>query len=147
MWNLPGPGMEPMSPALAHGFLITGPPRKSNKYFFKMAVEWMEMHIPRTLWMLRGRWYCLSVIFCILKPLNLKHIAITVLLFVCSFSHQVVSDSLRLCGLKQSRPPCSSPSPGVCPSSCPVYRRAFGRCWSCATWAMTSCDITILYLP
>ena len=26
MWNLPGPGIEPMSPALAGGFSTTGPP-------------------------------------------------------------------------------------------------------------------------
>ena len=29
MWNLPGPGIKPMSPALAAGFLTTGPPGKS----------------------------------------------------------------------------------------------------------------------
>ena len=29
MWNLPGPGIEPMSPALAGEFLTTGPPGKS----------------------------------------------------------------------------------------------------------------------
>ena len=28
-WNLPGPGIKPMSPALAGGFLTTGSPRKS----------------------------------------------------------------------------------------------------------------------
>ena len=28
MWNLPGPGIEPMSPVLAGVFLITGPPWK-----------------------------------------------------------------------------------------------------------------------
>ena len=28
MWNLPGPGLEPVSPALAGGFLITAPPGK-----------------------------------------------------------------------------------------------------------------------
>ena len=28
-WDLPGPGLEPMSPALASGFLITAPPGKS----------------------------------------------------------------------------------------------------------------------
>ena len=28
MWNLPRPGIEPMSPALAGGFLTTGPPGK-----------------------------------------------------------------------------------------------------------------------
>ena len=28
-WDLPGPGIEPVSPALAGGFLITGPPGKS----------------------------------------------------------------------------------------------------------------------
>jgi len=29
MWDLPGPKIEPVSPALAGGFLTTGPPRKS----------------------------------------------------------------------------------------------------------------------
>ena len=28
MWDLPGPGFEPMSPALAGGFLTTVPPEK-----------------------------------------------------------------------------------------------------------------------
>ena len=30
MWYLPGPGLEPMSPALAGGFLTTAPPGKSR---------------------------------------------------------------------------------------------------------------------
>ena len=30
MWDLPGPGLEPMSPALAGGFLTTVPPGKSK---------------------------------------------------------------------------------------------------------------------
>ena len=30
MWDLPGPGIEPMSPALAGGFLITRPPGKEK---------------------------------------------------------------------------------------------------------------------
>ena len=29
MWNLPGPGIEPVSPALAGGLFTTGPPGKS----------------------------------------------------------------------------------------------------------------------
>ena len=29
MWDLLGPGIEPMSPALAGGFLTTEPPEKS----------------------------------------------------------------------------------------------------------------------
>ena len=36
MWDLPGPGLEPVSPALAGGFLTTVPPGKP--YFaLKMA--------------------------------------------------------------------------------------------------------------
>ena len=31
MWDLPGPGLEPMSPALAGGFLTTAPPGKPRK--------------------------------------------------------------------------------------------------------------------
>ena len=33
MWNLPGPGLEPVSPALAGGFLTTAPPGKPHRYF------------------------------------------------------------------------------------------------------------------
>ena len=32
MWDLPRPGIAPMSPALAGGFLTTGPPGKSYIY-------------------------------------------------------------------------------------------------------------------
>ena len=34
MWDLPGPGLEPMSPALAGGFLTTAPPGKPLKFYF-----------------------------------------------------------------------------------------------------------------
>ena len=37
------------------------------------------------------------------------------------FSYQVVSNSSRLHGLRHIRLPCPSPSPGVCPSSCPLH--------------------------
>ena len=33
MWDLPGPGFEPVSPALAGGFLTTVPPGKSLHFF------------------------------------------------------------------------------------------------------------------
>ena len=38
MWDHPGPGMEPVSPALAGGFLTTGPPRTSPRRFFCLFV-------------------------------------------------------------------------------------------------------------
>ena len=34
-WNLPGPGIKPMSPAPAGGFLSTGPLGKSINSYFK----------------------------------------------------------------------------------------------------------------
>ena len=34
MWVLPGPGLEPVSPALAGGFLTTAPPGKSQELEF-----------------------------------------------------------------------------------------------------------------
>ena len=34
MWDLPGPGMEPVSPALAGGFLTTEPPGKPSPFSF-----------------------------------------------------------------------------------------------------------------
>ena len=38
------------------------------------------------------------------------------------FSHPVVSDSLWSYGLQNTRPPYPSPSPEVCPSSCPLHQ-------------------------
>ena len=38
------------------------------------------------------------------------------------FSHPVVSYSLQPYGLQHTRPPCSSLSPEVCPSSCSLHR-------------------------
>ena len=38
MWDLPGPGLEPVSPALAGGFLTTAPPGKSPQAYFKQKV-------------------------------------------------------------------------------------------------------------
>ena len=34
MWDLPGPGLEPMTPALAGGFLTIATPGKSRSLFF-----------------------------------------------------------------------------------------------------------------
>ena len=33
MWDLPRPGLKPVSPALAGGFLTTVPPGKAKNYF------------------------------------------------------------------------------------------------------------------
>ena len=42
--------------------------------------------------------------------------------FKTLFSHPVISDSLWPHGLQQARPPCPSPSPEICPSSCPLHQ-------------------------
>ena len=36
MWDLPGPGLEPMSPALAGGLSTTAPPGKPSSHFLKI---------------------------------------------------------------------------------------------------------------
>ena len=36
IWDLPGPGLDPMSPALAGGFLTTGPPGKPYMTVFEL---------------------------------------------------------------------------------------------------------------
>ena len=48
MWDLPGPGFEPMSPALAGGFLTTVPPGKSDKKFLNghlWRISFSNFHI------------------------------------------------------------------------------------------------------
>ena len=44
------------------------------------------------------------------------------MLIMLLFSHSVVSHSFRPHGLKHSRLLCASPSPRVCPSSCPLHQ-------------------------
>ena len=39
MWDLPGPGLEPMSPALAGGFLTTAPPGKPPTKCFQLVLS------------------------------------------------------------------------------------------------------------
>ena len=47
MWNLPRPGIEPVSPALAVGFLSTVPPGKSHSDFF---VHPFSLHSKCSFW-------------------------------------------------------------------------------------------------
>ena len=41
MWHLPGPGLEPVSPALAGGFLTTAPPGKPHFILFVLYLPAM----------------------------------------------------------------------------------------------------------
>ena len=38
MWDLPGPGIKPMSPALIGGFFIVEPPGKACNFIFSFSV-------------------------------------------------------------------------------------------------------------
>ena len=85
------------------------------------VLEWVATSFSREIFLTQGsnpglhcRW--------ILSPMSHwgSHKKIVVLLF----SRQVISCSLRPYVLQHARPPCPSPSPGVCPSSCPLHRYA-----------------------
>ena len=39
MWDLPGPGLEPVSAALAGGFLTTAPPGKPTSHFLNIILQ------------------------------------------------------------------------------------------------------------
>ena len=45
MWDVPGPGLEPMSPALADELLTTRPPGKPQKYYFKATSIYLILTI------------------------------------------------------------------------------------------------------
>ena len=67
--------------------------------------------------------------------MGLSSLRSKLLLFICS----VVSDSLRPHGLQHTRPPCPSPSPRICPSSCPLH-------WWCLI-AISSTDALFSFCP
>ena len=52
MWDLPGPGLEPVCPALAGGFLTTVPPGKSltcllkNNFWTSLVVQRLRICLP-----------------------------------------------------------------------------------------------------
>ena len=59
------------------------------------------------------------------KELNMRSTTVTgkrIKILSVQFSHSVVSDSLRPHELQHARPPCSAPTPGVHPNSCPSSR-------------------------
>ena len=45
MWDLPGPGLEPVSPALAGGFLTTAPPGKPPEPILEETVNAFLSHL------------------------------------------------------------------------------------------------------
>ena len=44
MWDLPRPGLEPMSPALAGGFSTTAPPGKPYSLWGRLGVSVLQTH-------------------------------------------------------------------------------------------------------
>ena len=70
MWDLPEPGIEPVSPLLAGGFLTTGPPGKNDKtiiiiFFFKLKTKKIRP-IPESL--LGNPWQSLLPLLSAHKP-------------------------------------------------------------------------------
>ena len=92
MWDPPGPGIELVSPALAGGFLTTGPPGKSLLLPFKESWE-----LDSVL-----RFYIDSLCWPSDNPIRVQ------------FSCSVVSGSLQPHGLQHAMPPCPSPTSRVC---------------------------------
>ena len=63
-WKLPGPGIEPMFPALAGRFLTMGPPGKSTLQFYIRDLRIPRVWYPRESWNqfpadTKGQLYCL----------------------------------------------------------------------------------------
>ena len=80
MWNLPGPGIKPVSPELAGEFLTTGPPGKSQMFNFHAFISKMTLAIVDSLHF----HICFRVIFLIsLKKPCWNFIEIVLNLLMC----------------------------------------------------------------
>ena len=101
--DLPNLGIEPMAPALLGGFFTTEPP--GPRHF----LIWFKFHDQSK-----------STIANTLNSLD--QISICVLFFLLLFRLPMESNSLQPHGLQHTRPPCPSPSPRVCPSSCSLHQ-------------------------
>ena len=58
MWDHPRPGIEPVSPALAGGFLSTAPPRKSPSYLFYFILFYFLLFFKINLFICFYFWLC-----------------------------------------------------------------------------------------
>ena len=47
MWDLPGPGLEPVFPALAGRFLTTAPPGKSKQFYILFQTDSVSSLLPK----------------------------------------------------------------------------------------------------
>ena len=45
MWDLPAPGLEPVSPALADGLFTAEPPRKANDEIFLTLIRLLGISV------------------------------------------------------------------------------------------------------
>ena len=61
------------------------------------------------------------------------------IIWLMLFSRPVLSDCLWPHGLQHAKPPCPSPSPGICPRLCPLY-------WWCHL-AISSSDALFSFCP
>ena len=86
-----------------------------------VCVKWTFCIITRKYKFLQPSWSSLTVsafYFFRFVSHTVWHVGFSSLLF----NHPTVSDSLWPHWLQHTRPPCPSPSPKVCPSSCPLHQ-------------------------
>ena len=84
MWDLPGPGMEPVSPALAGGFLTTAPPGKPGKYLLELITKTLvqyhtESPLPK---MLSFHLYQFYITLLIFNPPKFNKLIVLIVLLV-----------------------------------------------------------------
>ena len=97
LWDLPGPGIKPVFPALAGEFFTTEPAGKPKN----TSISFQQT--PKVASVL-CRGLCVYVLCCVV------------------LSCPVMSKSLRTHGLQHTRPLCPSPTPGACSNSSPLSR-------------------------
>ena len=86
MWDLPGPGLEPVSPALAGGFLTTVPPGKSLRFVFLLFLFlfWLPwLGLPKLCWIIAVRVDILVLFLILEEMLSVFHHWEWCLLWVC----------------------------------------------------------------
>ena len=77
MWDLPGPGLEPRSPALAGGYLTTAPPGKSQSADFMVrssaSTFAQEDSVKGQGYKVRLLWVETQTVENVMKVVNVEH--------------------------------------------------------------------------
>ena len=88
MWDLPRPGLEPMSPALVGRFSTTAPPRKPSSSIFRVLILWHHGYL--------AHFWIIILSYCLFTSTNMDSISSISVSFLLVFNQSDIFGNLNI---------------------------------------------------